>query len=111
MPIASQKKARKTMNYYKFKGKMLDLCDKNAQNQPSTPELKYFHHKYDVTYKLIDSSKMALSMVRFSTFDARRRLIYREELAGIGIELTPRQVDYYINMICIILKEKYNIDT
>ena len=53
---------------------------------------------------------MARSMLRFSTFGKERRLRYRRELAETGIELTPTQVDYYINMITIILKEKYNID-
>jgi hypothetical protein len=54
---------------------------------------------------------MAQSMSYFASFGVKRRLLYREELAETGVELTPCQVDYYINMITIILKEKYNIDT
>ena len=110
MPIASQKRPVKTMNYKDFKAKMLELCDKNAQNHPSLDELLYFFNKYDTTYKLIDSKYMARSMLHFSSFDKKRRLRYRRELAETGIELTPTQVDYYINMITIILREKYGID-
>ena len=54
---------------------------------------------------------MAQSMSYFASFSTKRRLLYREELAETGVELTPRQVDYYINMITIILRDKYNIDT
>jgi hypothetical protein len=54
---------------------------------------------------------MAQSMSYFASFSTKRRLLYRKELAETGIELTPCQVDYYINMITIILKEKYDIDT
>ena len=98
------------INYKDFKAKMLELCDKNDQNHPSLNELIYFFNKYDATYKLINSKYMARSMLRFSTFDKKRRLRYRRELAETRIELTPTQVDYYKNMITIILKEKYNID-
>jgi hypothetical protein len=99
------------MNYYDFKGKMLELCDQNEQIHPSVLELKYFYKKYDTTYKLINDEIMARSMRHFSKFDTKRRLLYREQLAESGIELTPCQVNYYINMITIILKDKYNIDT
>lgn len=98
------------INYNDFKTKMLELCDKNDQNHPSLNDLIYFFNKYDTTYKLIDSKYMARSMLNFSSFDKKRRLRYRRELAETGIELTPIQVDYYINMITIILREKYNID-
>ena len=98
------------INYKDFKAKMLELCDKNAQNHPSLDELLYFFNKYDTTYKLIDSKYMARSMLKFSSFDKKRRLRYRRELAESGIELTPIQVDYYINMITIILLDKYGID-
>ena len=98
------------MNYNDFKAKMLELCDKNAQNHPSINDLLYFFNKYDTTYKLINSKTMARSMLHFSSFGKERRLKYRRELAETGIELTPTQVDYYINMITIILREKYNID-
>ena len=33
------------------------------------------------------------------------------QLAEEGIELTPDQVDFYIFMLMIILKDKYDIDT
>lgn len=98
------------INYKDFKSKMLELCDKNDQNHPSLNELIYFFEKYDTTYKLINSKYMARSMINFSSFDKERRLRYRMELAETGIELTPIQVDYYINMITIILREKYGID-
>ncbi len=98
------------MNYTDFKVKMLELCDKNAQNHPSINDLLYFFNKYDTTYKLINSKTMASAMSNFASFSNERRLRYRRELAESGIELTPIQVDYYINMITIILREKYNID-
>ena len=107
---SQRKRPVKMINYTDFKSKMLELCDKNAQNHPSLDELLYFFNKYDTTYKLINSKYMARSMLHFSSFDKKRRLRYRRELAETGIELTPTQVDYYINMITIILKEKYNID-
>tara|TARA_B100001939_G_C16858230_1_gene580601 strand:- start:465 stop:764 length:300 start_codon:yes stop_codon:yes gene_type:complete len=99
------------MNYYDFKGKMLELCDQNNQIHPSVLELEYFYKKYDTTYKLINNEDVAHSMKYFSKFSNKRRLLYREQLAESGIELTPCQVNYYINMITIILKDKYNIDT
>ena len=98
------------MKYNHFKDKMRDLCDKNKQNQPSIEDIMYFFEKYHTTYKLIDNEIMAQSMKNFSKFDNKRRLLYREQLAESGIELTPSQVDYYINTITIILKEKYGID-
>lgn len=98
------------MNYSDFKVKMFELCDKNAQNHPLINDLLYFFNKYDVTYKLINSRTMASSMRNFASFSTERRLRYRRELAESGIELTPLQVDYYINMITIILREKYDID-
>ena len=110
MPIASQKRPVKMINYSDFKAKMLELCDKNEQNHPSLNELIYFFEKYDTTYKLINSKYMARSMRSFASFDKARRLRYRRELAESGIELTPIQVDYYINMITIILLDKYDID-
>ena len=106
----ASEKHLKTMNYSDFKAKMLELCDKNDQNHPSLNDLLYFFNKYDTTYKLINSKYMARSMLHFSSFDKKRRLRYRRELAETGIELTPTQVDYYINMITIILREKYGID-
>lgn len=98
------------INYTDFKVKMLELCDKNTQTHPSLNELIYFFEKYPTTYKLINSKNMAYTMRNFASFDTGRRLRYRRELAETGIELTPSQVDYYINMITIILREKYNID-
>ena len=109
MPIASEK-GPKMINYNDFKVKMYELCDKNEQNHPSLNELIYFFEKYSTTYKLINSKYMAKTMRNFASFDASRRLRYRRELAETGVELTPSQVDYYINMITIILKDKYNID-
>ncbi len=109
MPIASQKRPVKTMNYNHFKDKMRDLCDQNNQKQPSIDDIIYFFEKYHTTYKLIDNEIMAQSMKNFSKFSNKRRLLYREQLAESGIELTPSQVDLYINMITIILKDKYDI--
>lgn len=97
------------MKYNHFKDKMHDLCDKNKQNQPSVDDIMYFWDKYNTTYKLINNENMARSMRNFSKFSPKRRLLYREQLAESGIELTPAQVDYYINMITIILIEKYDI--
>jgi hypothetical protein len=111
MPIVSEKRSVKMMNYTDFKAQMLELCDKNAQNHPSLNELIYFFEKYDVTYKLINSKNMAYTMRNFASFDTGRRLRYRRELAETGVELTPCQVNYYINMITIILRDKYDIDT
>ena len=99
------------INYADFKSKMLRLCDKNVQVHPCLDELIYFYNKYETTYRLINSRTMAQSMSYFASFSTKRRLLYREELAETGVELTPHQVDYYINMITIILKEKYDIDT
>ena len=50
-------------------------------------------------------------MVKFSKFSRKKKLGYREILAEDGIELTPDQVDYYIYLLLIILKDKYDIDT
>ena len=97
------------MKYNHFKDKMRDLCDKNKQNQPSIDDIMYLWDKYDTTYKLINNENMARSMRYFSKFGPKRRLLYREQLAESGIELTPSQVDYYINMITIILEDKYDI--
>ena len=54
---------------------------------------------------------MANQMVAFANFSRERKLLYRQILAEDGIELTPDQVDYYIYMLIIILKDKYDIDT
>lgn len=106
---SQRKRPLKTMKYNHFKDKMRDLCDKNNQNQPSIDDIMYLWDKYDTTYKLINNENMARSMRYFSKFSPKRRLLYREQLAESGIELTPSQVDYYINMITIILIEKYDI--
>ena len=103
------KKPAKTMKYNHFKDKMRDLCDQNNQKQPSIDDIIYFFEKYHTTYNLIDNEIMAQSMKNFSKFNNKRRLLYREQLAESGIELTPSQVDLYINMITIILKDKYDI--
>ena len=99
------------MDYYNFKSKMYDLCDKNSQNYPTDNDIKYFYNKYDITYKLITDKQDALKMRRFAAFSTKQRLLYRHQLAEMGIELTPIQVIYYIYMITIILKDKYGIDT
>lgn len=99
------------MNYYDFKGKMIELCYKNNQKIPTVNELIYFFEQYDHTYNLVNSEKKAKAMKHFSLFGHEKRLKYRMQLAQSGIELTPCQVNYYINMICIIIKDKYNIDT
>ena len=106
---SQRKRPLKTMKYNHFKDKMRDLCDQNNQKQPSIDDIIYFFEKYHTTYKLIDNEGMAQSMKNFSKFNNKRRLLYREQLAESGIELTPSQVDLYINMITIILKDKYDI--
>jgi len=98
------------MDYYNFRDKMYDLCTKNEQKYPSTNELKYFYNKYDITYNLINGEEDARKMLRFTSFGRKQKLTYRRSLHELGIELTPLQVDYYINMICIIVKEKYGIE-
>ena len=89
---------------------MYDLCDKNSENYPTDDDIKYFYNKYDITYKLITDKQDALKMRRFAAFSTKQRLLYRHQLAEMGIELTPTQVNYYIYMICIIIKEKYCIE-
>jgi len=98
------------MDYYNFKSKMYDFCNKNAQEYPTDNDLKYFYNKYHITYKLIKDKSEARKMSRFLRFSTKQRLLYREQLSEIGIELTPMQVNYYIYMVCIILKDKYDID-
>ena len=73
-------------------------------------DIRYFYYKYDITYKLINGEDDARFMLRFTSFSTTQKLIYRKTLHEMGIELTPDQVDYYINMICLIVKEKYGID-
>jgi hypothetical protein len=98
------------MDLYSFRDKMYDLCYKNKQKRPSMRDIRYFYYKYDITYKLINGEDDARSMLRFTSFSTKQKLIYRKTLHEMGIELTPDQVDYYINMICLIVKEKYGID-
>jgi len=98
------------MDYYNFKDILCDYCDKNAQSYPTEDDIKYFYNKYHITYKLIRNEKEAVSMKRFARFSTKQRLLYRQQLAELGIELTPTQVNYYIYMICIIIKDKYGID-
>jgi len=98
------------MDLYSFRDKMYDLCYKNKQKRPSMRDIRYFYHKYDITYKLINGEEDARKMLRFTSFGRKQKLTYRRSLHELGIELTPLQVDYYINMICIIVKEKYGID-
>lgn len=98
------------MDYYDFKQEIYDYCDKNAQNYPCEYDIKYFYNKYHITHDLIRTSEEARKMTRFITFSSKQRLLYREQLAEMGIELTPAQVNYYIYMICIIIKHKYGID-
>jgi hypothetical protein len=109
MPIASEKRAF-YMDFYTFKDKIYEFCDKNAQEYPTNDDIKYFYTKYHITYELIKTKKEAQGMKRFVRFSSKQRLLYREQLAELGIELTPTQVNYYIYMICIIIKEKYNIE-
>jgi hypothetical protein len=99
------------MDFYSFKNKIYEFCNKNAQEYPTDNDLKYFYNKYHITYGLIKDRSEARSMSRFIRFSTKQRLVYREQLSELGIELTPIQVNYYIYMICIILKEKFNIDT
>jgi hypothetical protein len=98
------------MDFYTFKQHIYDFCDKNAQEYPTNNDIKYFYNKYNLTYELIKNKKEAQGMKRFARFSSKQRLLYREQLAELGIELTPVQVNYYIYMICIIIKEKYGID-
>ena len=109
MPIASEN-GRLYMDFYTFKDKICDYCDKNAQEYPTDNDIKYFYTKYHITYELIKTKKEAQGMKRFVRFSSKQRLLYREQLAEMGIELTPTQVNYYIYMICIIIKEKYGIE-
>jgi hypothetical protein len=104
------KKGAKTMNYTKFEQLFLKLCRKNNKKYPLSTDIKYFYDKYEQTYKLIKDRKMANHMVTFANFSRQRKLLYRQILAEDGIELTPDQVDYYIYMLIIILKHKYDID-
>ena len=106
----SVKKGAKTMNYNKFEQLFLKLCRKNNKKYPISTDIKYFYDKYEQTYKLIKNRKMADEMVTFTKFSRERKLLYRQILAEDGIELTPDQVDYYIYMLIIILKHKYDID-
>ena len=106
----SQQKRVFTMDYYDFKQKIYNYCDKNAQSYPSDDDIKYFYNKYHITYDLIKTSEEGRKMSRFIKFSVKQRLLYREQLAEMGVELTPAQVNYYIYMICIIIKEKYGID-
>jgi len=99
------------MNYTDFEHRFLKLCHNNKKKYPLDNDIKYFHDKYEQTYKLIKNKKMAEEMVTFTKFSREKKLMYRQILAEDGIELTPDQVDYYIYMLIIILKDKYDIDT
>ena len=98
------------MNYEQFKREMYDKARKNKQKRPLVSDIKYFYNKYSITCDLIKNKYKAEKMAVCAGFTRTQRLIYRRELAENGIELTPMQIDYYINMICIILKEQYNMD-
>lgn len=99
------------MNKTEFEHRFLKICRQNKKKYPLDNDIKYFYDKYEQTYKLIKSRSMAEEMVTFTKFSRKRKLQYREILAEDGIELTPDQVDYYIYMLMIILKDKYDIDT
>ena len=101
----------KTMNFTSFEHKFLKLCRKNSKKYPLQVDIRYFYDKYEATYKLIKNREMARQMIKFTRFSHKRKLVYREILAEDGIELTPDQVDYYIYLLIIILKDKYDIDT
>ena len=107
----SAKKGAKTMNYIDFEHRFLKICRNNKKKYPLDNDIKYFYDKYEQTYKLIKNKKMAEEMVTFTKFSREKKLMYRQILAEDGIELTPDQVDYYIYMLIIILKDKYDIDT
>ena len=94
-----------------FEHNFLKICRKKRKRYPLDSELKYFYNKYHDTYDLISSRKMAEEMSGFASFSNKKKLKYRMKLAEEGIELTPDQIDYYIFMLMIILKDKYNIDT
>ncbi len=98
------------MNFTSFEHKFLKLCRKNGKKYPLKVDIKYFYDKYEATYKLVKDREIARQMIKFSRFSLKRKLEYREILAEDGIELTPDQVDYYIYLLLIILKDKYDID-
>ena len=99
------------MNFTTFEHRFLKLCRKNSKKYPLQVDIRYFYDKYEATYKLIKNREMARQMIKFTRFSHKRKLVYREILAEDGIELTPDQVDYYIYLLIIILKDKYDIDT
>jgi hypothetical protein len=108
---SQRKKAAKTVKKTEFEHKFLKICRQNKKRYPLETELDYFYSKYKNTYNLISNKQMAVEMAGFARFSRKKKLKYRMQLAEEGIELTPDQVDFYIFMLMIILKDKYDIDT
>jgi hypothetical protein len=98
------------MKYEQFKAEMYEKARKNKNKRPLVSDIKYFYDKYNATCELVRNKGVAEKMSICARFTKAQRLQYRNDLANSGVELTPNQIDYYINMICIILKEEYNID-
>jgi hypothetical protein len=98
------------MKYEQFKTEMYEKARKNKQKRPLISDIQYFYNKYDITCDLVKDKYKAKKLSICASFSKVQRLRYRNELAETGVELTPDQINYYINMICIILKEQYNID-
>ena len=93
------------MKYPDFKHKIKTLCEKNGEKRPKIVDIMYIFNKYKNIFVLIENTLDARNMIRFSKLDQKDRLLYRMKLAEEGIELTPYQIDLYINAMTIAAEE------
>ncbi len=94
------------MRYYDFKSKIMNLCEERNEDFPSSKEVFSIFRRYKKTVSFIRNKRHAKLMSKtIMNFSEKQRLVYRNELAELGIELTPDQVGLYIYMLYIVCEE------
>jgi hypothetical protein len=93
------------MDYKSFCKLMIKLSSESDEREPDKNELKYMYERYLIVKSKLSSrtqpKTLATRFISFKNFDKKQRLSYREKCSNEGIEFTPDQINFYINMLVI----------